>query len=93
MSKWTEIRDAVVDELKVDATETVKQDVTKKILDEVLPSIEKAVTNFTDQTRAQAKEETGWCRIRDGIVLPIVREGGIYVVKLVLEKTITQTAA
>lgn len=93
MSKWTETRDAIVDALNVqDVTEQVKQQVTAAILAEVLPTIENAVDSFTATTREQAKTETGWCKIRDGIVLPLVMQGAVFVVKTVLEKTVTQTA-
>ena len=93
MSKWTETRDAIVDALNVqDVTEQVKQQVTTAILAEVLPTIENAVDGFTAATREQAKTENGWCKLRDGIVLPLVMQGVVYVVKTVLEKTVTQTA-
>lgn len=93
MSKWTETRDAIVDALNVqDVTEQVKQQVTAAVLAEVLPVIENAVDNFTATTKAQAIDETGWCKIRDGIVLPIVMQGVVYVVKTVLEKTVVQAA-
>lgn len=93
MSKWTETRDAIVDALNVqDVTEQVKQQVTAAILAEVLPTIGNAVDSFTATTREQAKTETGWCKIRDGIVLPLVMQGAVYVVKTVLEKTVQQTA-
>ena len=91
MSKWTETRDAIVDALNVqDVTEQVKQQVTAAILAEVLPTIGNAVDSFTATTREQAKTETGWCKIRDGIVLPLVMQGAVYVVKTVLEKTVVQ---
>lgn len=93
MSKWTETRDAIVDALNVqDVTEQVKQQVTAAILAEVLPTIGNAVDSFTATTREQAKTETGWCKIRDGIVLPLVMQGAVYVVKTVLEKTVEKTA-
>lgn len=93
MSKWTETRDAIVDALNVqDVTEQVKQQVTAAILAEVLPTIGNAVDSFTATTREQAKTETGWCKIRDGIVLPLVMQGAVYVVKTVLEKTVVQAA-
>ena len=93
MSKWTETRDAIVDALNVqDVTEQVKQQVTAAILAEVLPTIGNAVDSFTATTREQAKTETGWCKIRDGIVLPLVMEGAVFVVKTVLEKTVEKTA-
>lgn len=93
MSKWTETRDAIVDALNVqDVTEQVKQQVTAAILAEVLPTIGNAVDSFTATTREQAKTETGWCKIRDGIVLPLVMQGVVFVVKTVLEKTVEKTA-
>ena len=93
VSKWTDTRDAIVDVLHVDdVTEQVKQQVTAAILKEVLPVIENAVDGFTATTKEQAKDETGWCKIRDGIVLPLLMQGGVYIVKTVLEKTVAETA-
>lgn len=94
MSKWTDVRDNVVDALHVDdVTEDVKQHVTATLLSEVMPVIENAVDNFCAATKEQAKTESGWCKIRDGVVLPLLMQGGVYVVKLVLSKTVSQTAA
>lgn len=94
MSKWTDVRDNVVDALHVDdVTEDVKQHVTATLLSDVVPVIENAVDNFCSSTKEQAKTEAGWCKIRDGVVLPLLMQGGVYVVKLVLSKTVSQTAA
>ncbi|EPP17404.1 hypothetical protein G153_02390, partial [Megasphaera sp. BL7] len=75
-----------------DVTEEVKQTVTQKIIDEVIPIVENAVDNFCAATKEQAKTETGWVKVRDGIVLPLVMEGVVYIVKTVLNKTATETA-
>lgn len=92
MSKWTDVRDNVVDALHVeDVTEDIKQHVTSTLMSEVMPVIENAVDNFCAATREQAKTETGWVKVRDGIVFPLVMEGTIYVVKTVLNKTVTET--
>lgn len=92
MSKWTDVRDNVVDVLHVEnVTEDVKQHVTSTLMSEVMPVIENAVDNFCAVTREQAKTETGWVKVRDGIVLPLVMEGTVYVVKTVLNKTVTET--
>lgn len=93
MSKWVEVRDSIVDALHVDdVTEQAKQNVTTAILTQVLPVIENAVDGFTATTKAQAKDETGWCKWRDAIVLPLVMQGAVYVVKTVLQKTVEKTA-
>lgn len=92
MSKWTDVRDSIVDVLNAkDVTEEVKQTVTQKIIDEVIPIVENAVDNFCAATKEQAKTETGWVKVRDGIVLPLVMEGVVYIVKTVLNKTVTET--
>lgn len=93
MSRWTEVRDNIADTLHVeDITEDVKQHVTNTILSEVMPVIENAVDSFCATTKEQSKTESGWCKIRDGVVLPLVMQGCVYVVKLVLSKTASQTA-
>lgn len=93
MSKWTDVRDNVVDALHVDnVTEDVKQHVTATLLSEVVPVLENAVDSFCAATKEQSKTESGWCKIRDGVVLPLLMQGGVYVVKLVLSKTVAQTA-
>lgn len=94
MSKWTDVRDNVVDALHVDdVTEDVKQHVTSTLLSEVVPVLENAVDSFCAATKEQSKSESGWCKIRDGVVLPLLLQGGVYVVKLVLSKTVAQTTA
>ena len=92
MSKWTDVRDNVADALHVeDVTEDVKQHVTATLLSEVMPVLENEVDSFCAATKEQAKTETGWCKIRDGVVLPLLMQGGVYFVKLVLSKTVAQT--
>ena len=92
MSDWVKFRDSVVDALRVDdVTEQVKQNVTAAILKEVLPMIENAVDGFTATTKEQAKDETGWCKLRDGIVLPYVLKAIMYVGKQALERTLANT--
>ena len=92
MSKWTEIRDNIVRELHIDnVTEEIKQRVSASIVSEVLPPIEDAVNKFVATIQAQAKEEHGWCYWRDAIVLPTVMQGAVWLVKMVLTKTLTPT--
>lgn len=89
MSEWVKIRDNIVKALKVDdITEEIKQNVSKAIVDEVLPPIEDCVEEFITKIQTQAVDEAGWCRIRDAIVLPVVMRGLVYIVKLVLTKSL-----
>ena len=92
MSKWTDIRDAIVKEINVNhVTEDVKQRVTRTILTECVPAVEHAVDRFVAQIKEQAKSERGWCYWRDAVVLPAVMQGSVWLVRLVLDKSLMPT--
>lgn len=92
MSKWTDFRDDIVESLQVEeVTEQVKQNLTKQIVESILPAIKTAADGFTAKIKEQAKTETGWCKIRDMLVLPLLIDGAIYVVEKVLTKTMEKT--
>lgn len=92
MSKWTDFRDDIVESLQVEeVTEQVKQNMTKQIVESILPSVKTVADGFTAKIKEQAKAETGWCKIRDMFVLPLVINGVIYVVETVLTKTLEKT--
>lgn len=91
MSKWTDVRDNIVDALNVDVvTDDLKNQVTNTLLEQVLPIIENSVDSFAEKVKAQAPQESGWCRVRDGIVLPLILEGLVFVVKTVLTKALDE---
>lgn len=93
MSAWTEFRNDVVESLKFDeVTEQMKQDFTKWLVETCLPLAETAAATFISQIKEQAKSETGWCKVRDLIVLPLVINGAIWVLGNVLNKTMEKTA-
>lgn len=92
MSKWTDFRDDIVESLQVEeVTEQVKQNLTKQIVESILPAIKTAAGSFTAKIKEQGKAEQGWCKIRDLLVLPLVINGLIYVVEMVLTKTMEKT--
>jgi hypothetical protein len=89
-SKWVPVRDAILDTLKIDkVTEEMKEDVTRWILSEILPAGKKAADEFCAQTKKQAANENGWCKVRDMIVLPFLIQGGVWLIERTLEKTVT----
>lgn len=93
MSQWTDFRDDIVESLQVEEiTEQVKQNLTKQIVESILPAIKTAADGFTAKIKEQAKTEHGWCKIRDMLVLPLAINGLIYVVEMVLTKTMEKTA-
>ena len=93
MSKWTDFRDDIVESLQVEeVTEQVKQNLTRQIVESILPAVKTAADNFVGKIKEQARTEKGWCKIRDMLVLPLAINGLIYVVELVLNKTMEKTA-
>lgn len=92
MSKWTDIRDSIeqaVSGTQVD--EQVKQAVTQKLYDVILPSLQKLGDGFVASVKAQSADESGWCKVRDAIVLPALIEGGLWLIEMVLKKIIEKT--
>lgn len=88
MSAWTAFRDDVVESLKFDkVTEQMKQDFTKWLVETCLPLAETAAANFISQIKEQARTETGWCKVRDLIVLPLIINGGLWIIKQGLAAT------
>nr|DAI46262.1 MAG TPA: hypothetical protein [Caudoviricetes sp.] len=88
MSKWVDFRDEIVKSVKLDAvTEQVKQNVMNAILAEGIPFIEATAQAFTAKLQEQAKNESGWCAIRDRFVIPMAFSVGLFAVKNILEIT------
>jgi hypothetical protein len=92
-SKWVPVRDTILEALHIDVvTEEMKAGLTRWLLAEILPVGKKAADDFCAQTKEQAKDETGWCKVRDMIVLPLLVQGGVWLIEQALTKTLTETA-
>lgn len=88
MSKWVDFRDEIVKSVKLDAvTEQVKQNVMNAIVNEGVPFIEATAQAFTAKLQEQARNEIGWCMIRDKYVIPMAFNIGLFAVKNILEIT------
>ena len=92
MSQWTNFRDAIEGEIEnVKLDELAKQELTKNLVDNVMPAVDAWVDKLAGGLTEEAKGESGWCKIRDGIVLPYVLKAIMYVGKQALERTLTNT--
>lgn len=87
MSKWTDIRDTVVDALQVEAVgRNLKDEFIKWLTNEGIALLEAAANRIIEECKTDAPNETGWCKIRDAFVVPAALNIGIYILKIVLEK-------
>ena len=92
MSKWTDFRDALEADVKeMSLSEQAKQDLTKNLVDNVMPAVEAWVDKLAAGLTEEAKAESGWCKIRDGVVLPYALRVLVYLGKQVLTKTLENT--
>lgn len=89
MSKWTDFREKVIESIHIEeVTEDVKEDFTRWLLDILLPAVKPTANDFVAQLREQAKDESGWCKVRDLAVLPFVIEGGLWLIEKALTKSL-----
>lgn len=88
MSAWTDFRDSIVDSLKFEeVTEELKEQFSVWLMESALPLAHTVANSFIVQTKAQAADEKGWCKVRDLIVLPAVIKLGPWVTEKALVKT------
>lgn len=50
------------------------------------------VDEIKDECKADAPNESGWCRIRDTFVVPVALDIGMVLLKLILEKAAAEEA-
>lgn len=92
MSKWTDFRDAIEADIEsMSISEAAKQDLTKNLVDNIMPAVDAWVDKLAGGLIEEAKAETGWNKIRDGIVLPYALRALVYLGRQVLEKTLENT--
>lgn len=92
MSSWTNFRDAIEGEIEnVKLDELAKQELTKNLVNNVMPAVDAWVDKLAGGLTEEAKGESGWCKIRDGIVLPYVLKAIMYIGKQALERTLANT--
>lgn len=93
MSKWTEVRDGITAALDVkDVTEAAKEQMITSLAGDGMDAISAVADKFVTQIQAQADTEQGWNAIRDKFVLPLLINGVIWAIKLVLAKSTTQAS-
>jgi hypothetical protein len=87
MSKWPEIRDTAVEALGLDEVgKTMKGNLNNWLVSDGMDVISVAANKVVDQCKKDAKNEQGWCKVRDAFVLPLAIQGGLTVLKVVIEK-------
>lgn len=85
MSKWTDFRDSMVDAMNLDSVvDDLKDQLVDSLASDGFPVIEELASTFISKIQEQAAAESGWNKIRDSVVLPLVIRVGLYMMKAVL---------
>lgn len=94
MSKWTDIRDSVLEALQL---EEVGKGLKNKFVGWIGEEGVEFAQAFADEIKKECKEdapqEKGWCRIRDTFVVPVALDIAMFMLKLILEKAAAEEAA
>jgi hypothetical protein len=87
MSKWTEVRDSLVEAMKLeDIGKNLKADFVTWLSGEGLDFAQEVVDQIIAECKKDAPTETGWCKIRDAFVVPVALNVVMYVLKTVMTK-------
>lgn len=93
MSKWVEIRDSVLEALKLEEVgKGLKDKFVGWVSTEGVEFAQALVDEIKDECKADAPNESGWCRIRDTFVVPVALDIGMVLLKLILEKAAAEEA-
>ena len=91
MSNWTDFRDEVLKNLHFETvTEEMKEAFSEWLLRELFPALNESGKKFVSQIKEQAKSESGWCKVRDLIVLPLIIEVGLWAIEKSLDKSVNK---
>ncbi|MCB5725854.1 hypothetical protein LIQ52_11085 [Mitsuokella jalaludinii] len=100
MSTWTDMRDKALEAMKegaLDVVEETKQEFIDNFIEAGMPAIKAYAELFSATVQEQAKNETGWVKIRDMLVIPLAVKAvlgvGSGVLSMVRGKTSKATTA
>ena len=91
-SKWVPIRDSIVEALQVEQIgKDLKDRFVTCVEDEGIAFIQQFADGIINECRKDAETESGWCKIRDSIVVPGLLNVGMYILKMVITKAAQET--
>ena len=92
MSNLNGVLDALEQDIStVNLDETAKQELTKKLVETVMPIVCAWEDKVSEGLIEASSEESGWCKFRDKIVLPYTLKSLAYFGRQVLLSTMEHT--
>ena len=83
-----ELKNEVIADVKDYVNDTAKAAFLGWVKDKVLPSVREMAEAYIEEVKASGKEETGWCKARDTIVIPALVSIGLWVAEQTVSKVV-----
>ena len=85
-----ELKNEVITDVKDYVNDTAKAAFLGWVKDKVLPSAREMAEAYIEAVKASGKEETGWCKARDTLVIPALVSAGIWLAEQAVSKVVEQ---
>ena len=82
-----ELKNEVIADVKDYVNDTAKAAFLGWVKDKVIPSAREMAEAYIEAVKASAAQESGWCKIRDIIVIPALVSAGIWLAEQIVDKT------
>ena len=83
-----ELKNEVITDVKDYVTDTAKSAFLNWVKDKVLPSVREMAEAYIEAVKASGKEETGWCKARDTLVIPALISCGLWLTEQAVSKVV-----
>ena len=84
------LKNEVIADVKGYVTDTAKSAFLNWVKDKVLPSAREMAEAYIEAVKASGKEETGWCKARDTLVIPALISCGLWLTEQAVSKVVEQ---
>ena len=82
-----DLKNEVVSDVKNYVTDTAKTAFLTWVATRILPAVREMAEAYVGAVKASAGAESGWCKIRDIIVIPALVSAGIWLAEQIVDKT------
>ena len=85
-----ELKNEVVADVEGYVTDTAKSAFLGWVKEKVLPSVREMAEAYIEAVKASGKEETGWSKARDTLVIPALISCGLWLTEQAVSKVVEQ---
>ena len=83
-----ELKGEVIADVKDYVTDTAKTAFLTWVATRILPAVREMAEAYIEAVKASGKEETGWCKARDTLVIPALISCGLWLTEQAVSKVV-----